>query len=97
MECLNIVFPVILYTLGAILLIVLIILCLKIMGTLRKVDRVVDDVENKVGKLDGVFSIIDRSTDAVSMVSDKVIDFVSSAIMKIFSKKKKKKEEENYE
>lgn len=96
MECLNVVFPVILYTLGAILLVVLIILCLKIMGTLRKVDKVVDDVENKVGKLDGVFSIIDRSTDAVSMVSDKVIDFVSSAITKIFSKRKNKKEE-NYE
>ncbi|MEI3499017.1 MAG: hypothetical protein V8Q71_00630 [Bacilli bacterium] len=50
MECLNVVFPVILYTLGAILLIVLIILCLKVIGTLKKVDKVVDDVENKVGK-----------------------------------------------
>ena len=68
MECLNVVFPVILYTLGAILLIVLIILCLKVIGTLKKVDKVVDDVENKVGKLDGVFSIIDKSTDAVSLV-----------------------------
>ena len=48
MECLNVVFPVILYTLGAILLIVLIILCLKVIGTLKKVDKVVDDVENKV-------------------------------------------------
>lgn len=93
MECLNVVFPVILYTLGAILLIVLIILCLKVIGTLKKVDKVVDDVENKVGKLDGVFSIIDKSTDAVSLVSDKIIDFVSSAVMKIFSRKKKKKEE----
>ena len=87
MECLNVVFPVILYTLGAILLIVLIILCLKVIGTLKKVDKVVDDVENKVGKLDGVFSIIDKSTDAVSLVSDKIIDFVSSAVMKIFSRK----------
>ena len=93
MECLNVVFPVILYTLGAILLIVLIILCLKVIGTLKKVDKVVDDVENKVGKLDGVFSIIDKSTDAVSLVSDKIIDFVSSAVMKIFSRKTNKKEE----
>ena len=93
MECLNVVFPVILYTLGAILLIVLIILCLKVIGTLKKVDKVVDDVENKVGKLDGVFSIIDKSTDAVSLVSDKIIDLVSSAVMKIFSRKKNKKEE----
>lgn len=93
MECLNVVFPVILYTLGAILLIVLIILCLKVIGTLKKVDKVVDDVENKVGKLDGVFSIIDKSTDAVSLVSDKIIDFVSSSVMKIFSRKKNKKEE----
>ena len=65
----------------------------KVIGTLKKVDKVVDDVENKVGKLDGVFSIIDKSTDAVSLVSDKIIDFVSSAVMKIFSRKKNKKEE----
>ncbi|MEI3499016.1 MAG: hypothetical protein V8Q71_00625 [Bacilli bacterium] len=44
-------------------------------------------------KLDGVFSIIDKSTDASILVSDKIIDFVSSAVMKIFSRKKNKKEE----
>ena len=93
MECMNTVFPVILYILGTILLIVLIILCLKVIGTLKKVDQVVDDVEKKVGKLDGIFDIIDRSTDAVSTVSDKVIDFISSAVVKLFSKKKKKEED----
>lgn len=97
MECLNTVFPVILYILGTILLIVLIMLCFKVMGTLKKVDQVVDDVNGKVGKLDGIFNIIDRSTDVVSMASDKMIDFISSAITKIFSKKKKKSEEEEYE
>lgn len=97
MECLSSMFPVILYFLGTILLIVLIILCIKIMGTLKKVDQVVDDLNTKVGKLDGVFNIIDRSTDVVSSISDKIIDTISSAVSKLFSKRKNKKEEEDYE
>lgn len=97
MECLNTIFPVILYILGSILLVVLIMLCFKIMGTLKKVDQVVDDVNIKVGKLDGVFNIIDRSTDAISTVSDKVIEFISGAITKLFLRKKNKKEEKDYE
>ncbi len=97
MECLNTIFPVILYILGSILLIVLIMLCFKIMSTLKKVDQVVDDVNVKVGKLDGIFNIIDRSTDAISTVSDKVIDFISGAISKLFLRKRNKKEEKDYE
>lgn len=92
MDCLNTIFPVILYCLGSILLIVLIILCIKTIFTLKKVDHVVDDVSGKVGKLDGVFNIIDKSTDTVSLISDKVIDSISNLIGKIFSKKKKKEE-----
>lgn len=72
-------------------------LCFKIMSTLKKVDQVVDDVNVKVGKLDGIFNIIDRSTDAISTVSDKVIDFISGAISKLFLRKRNKKEEKDYE
>lgn len=97
MSCLNSIFPVILYTLGTILLVVLIILCFKIIGTLKKVDQVVDDVNSKVGKLDGIFDIIDRSTDVVSSISDRIIDAISGVVSKLFSKRKRKGEDENYE
>lgn len=95
MECVNTVFPIILYILGSALLIVLIILVIKCMGTLKKINTVVDDVSEKAGKLDGVFNLVDNTTDAISNISDKVIDFVSGAITGLFTRKKNKKMEEN--
>ena len=69
MECINIVFPIILYILAAVLLVVLIILALKSIKTLKKVDEVIDDVNQKSAKLNGVFNIIDNTTDAIATVS----------------------------
>ena len=93
MDCLNEVFPIILYVLGSILLIVLIILVIRIIKTLGKVDKVVDDVNIKVTKLNGLFDIIDNTADAVSMVSDKVVGFISTGINNIFSHRRKRKDE----
>ena len=62
MEALNEVFPVILYGLLIILVVVLIILVVKLIKTISKVDLVVDDVNLKVKKLDGVFNIVDNIT-----------------------------------
>ncbi|MDD2377736.1 MAG: hypothetical protein PHD10_03480 [Bacilli bacterium] len=95
MECLNDVFPIIIYILLTILIVVLIILGIKLIKTLGKVDRVVDDVNNKVTKLDGVFNIIDSTADALSAVSDKVVNAVTTTITNLFSKKKKKEEDDN--
>ena len=94
MEALNEIFPVILYGLLIILVIVLIILAIKIIGTLKRVDKVVDDVNGKVKSLDGVFSVIDHTTDALSGFGDKLVNIVSSGINALLSIKKKKKEEE---
>lgn len=93
MGCLNVVFPVILYLLGIILLVALIVLCIKLFSTLKKVDRVVDDISNKSSKLDGLFGIIDKSTDAVSSLTDKIIEFIVNSLTGLFSRKKKIKEE----
>ena len=45
--------PVILGILGSILLIVLIILVIKLMFTLRRIDKVIDDYNDKSSKLNG--------------------------------------------
>ena len=60
---LNDLFPVILYILLIILVVVLIVFVIRLIKTLGKVDKVVDDVNRKVTKLDGVFNIIDTSTN----------------------------------
>ncbi len=95
MECANTVFPIILYILGAVLLVVLIILAIKCIGTLKRINTVVDDVSEKAGKLNGVFDIIDNTTDMITSISDKAIDFISGAITGLFSRKKRKKDEGN--
>lgn len=80
--------PMILYILGSILLIVLIILGIKLIITMNKIEKVVDDINGKVKSLNGLFSVIDFTTDKLANLSDKVVDTISSFIRKIFKKKK---------
>lgn len=83
-------FAVIFYVLGAILLITLIMLVLRLMNTLDKVDHVIDDVSDKSRKLDGVFSLVDKTADAINTVSDTVTQFIVSGIHNLLNRKKKK-------
>ena len=79
--------PILLYILGSILLVVLIILGIKLIITKNKIEKVVDDITKKVKSLDGLFSIIDMTTDKLAMLSDKVVDGVSLFIKKVFRRK----------
>lgn len=97
MEMFNEVLPVILYLSLTILVIVLIIFVIRLIKTLGKVDKVVDDVNRKVTKLDGVFNIIDTTTDTLALFSDKITDFAVTKIGNLFTKKNKQKEEDSNE
>lgn len=88
---LNEVFPVILYLLGSILLVALIILVIKAIKTLAKVNNVVDDINNKSRKLDGLFDVIDNTTDMISDVSDKFVGFIANGFTALVNKVKSKK------
>ena len=81
------VLPLVLYFLGSILLVVLIILGVKLIITMNKIENVVDDISSKVKSLNGLFSIIDTTTDKLALISDKVVDGVSSVIKKVFKRK----------
>lgn len=85
---LNEVFPIILYILLIVLVIILIILGIKLIKTLRKVDTVIDDVNNKMEKVDGVFDIIDKTTDYAASISDKIVSGIANFIGNVFRKKK---------
>jgi len=101
MEALYQFLPILIYVLLAALLVVLIILGVKLIETVNKTNAVLDDIEKKSKSLDGIFETIDGVTDAVSMVSDKLVDGLASLVGKLFSlkkrKKKKKVEEDEYE
>ena len=81
------VLPVILYILGAILLACLIVLTVKLIITMNKIEKVVDNITEKVSTLDKVFEIVGLVTGKFTAVTDKIVDIVTSAIEKIFKRK----------
>lgn len=78
---------IVLYTLGSILLIVLIILGIKLIITMDKIKKLVDNINTKVDSLNGLFSVIDFTTDKLTNIGDKVVEAITYFIKK-FSKKK---------
>lgn len=79
---------ILLYLMLIILVIILIILGIKLIKTLKKVDTVIDDVNVKMTKVDGVFNIIDKTADYASNMSDKIISSISNFINVLLRKKK---------
>lgn len=77
-----------LYVLCSILIIVLIVLGVKLIITMNKIENIVDDINGKVKSLNGIFSVIDITTDKLALLSDKTISFISDMIKKIFNKRK---------
>ena len=81
---LNDLLVVLLYLSLIVFVIVLIILGIKLIKTLKKLDIVIDDVNNKMDKLDGAFEIIDMTSD----FTNKILGIFAS-ILDVFKKDKK--------
>ena len=81
------VLPVILYILGAILLVALIVLTVKLTITIHKIDKVVDNITEKVTALDGVFSVVNAVSNKFTFITDKVVNIIYSLIEKITKRK----------
>lgn len=98
-EFLNVFLPIALYIVGIITLIIIMILGIKLIGVLDKVDRVVDNIEDKVNSLNVAFSIIDKATDSITAIGNTVLGAVNNAVAKVFKKKEEDtdKEEDYYE
>ena len=96
MGLLDFYLPVALYIAIIVLVIVLIVLVVRLIQVLNKAEILVEDVEKKVKSLDGIFSIIDKATDSVTVMTDKLIGTLVGKVGHIFKKKKNDKEEEDY-
>jgi len=83
---------ILLYVLGSIFLITLIILTIKLIMSIDRVNAILDDVEDKMKTIDEVFSVVDKITDSVSLMSDRIVDGLAGIISKIFTTKKKSKQ-----
>ena len=85
------VLPVILYILGAILLALLIVLTVKLILTMNKIEKVVDNITVKVSALDKLFDIIGLVIGKFTAVTDKIVDGLALLVNKLF----KGKEDQN--
>ena len=85
---------ILLYVSLIVLVIIFIILGIKLIETLKKVDKVIDDVNGKMNKVNGFFEIIDKTTDYASCISDKIIGAISGFVSALLRKKKGKDEDE---
>ena len=81
------------YVLGSILLVILIILGIKLIKTVDKVNLLMDDVQGKVKSLDGLFSVIDYATDKISLLHYKISHVITAIVKKLFVRKKEESEE----
>lgn len=81
-----------LYVLGSILLVVLIVLGIKLIISIDKVNLILDDVQKKLKTVDNVFNVVDKVADSCALLSDRVVEFLSSFVSKMFIKRKIKKE-----
>ena len=88
----NDVLPVVVYILSSILLVTLIILTIKVIITMNKIEKIVDNITVKIKTLDGVFSVIEIVTNKFTSITDKVIDVITSLIQKVFNSKGKEKD-----
>jgi len=97
-EILQSLLPVILYSLGIVLVIVLIILGLRAIQMVTKINIILDETKDKLDSLNSFFNIMDTINDKMSAITDTMISAVTNMITSIFKRRKNKKEEiEDYE
>ncbi len=87
-------FFIIMCVLGSILLIALIIFVIRMMKTLSKVDKTIDDINEKSAKLNGVFDLVDKSADVLNTVSDTAVNYVTNWFTRLINRKREKKGED---
>lgn len=86
---------ILLYVLGAALLLSLIILVIKVIYSVNRINYLLDSVSMKMKTVDKAFVAVDKIVDTFSLASDRFVDSATSLITKIFKKKKVKKERED--
>ena len=88
----NDILPIVLYILGTILLITLIVLTVKLIITMNKIDKIVDNITVKVKTSDGAFEVISLVTGKFTSLTDRIVDIISLFIDKLFKRKDDKNE-----
>ena len=95
MEFLQAFLPIVIYFLLIILIVVLIILGIKFLITVNKVEKIVDNVNDKLEAVSPIFNILGYASSQVTTVFDTVFEFIEGLLEKLFTKKNKIEMEED--
>lgn len=87
--------PIVIYLLLIALLTIGIILGIKTIITMNKLEKVVDNVNEKVESLNSIFSIIDFTTDKIASFTDKVVEVAGNLFSKVLFRKKERMKVKN--
>ncbi len=96
MEALGVILPIVVYFLLIILLVIVIILGIKLIITLDKINKVADNIQEKIDSLNHVFGLVNFASEKLGYLSNKIIDSVLSVVNKIFGLKNGKDDDEDY-
>ena len=80
---------VIIYALLIVFLIIAIIVGIKVLITLNKVNDILDDANEKLSALDKLFDIINFATDRMSTVTEIALGFITNGLDRLFKPSKK--------
>ena len=69
-----------------------VVLVIKLIFTLKKVDGILDNVDHKANQLNGAFDIVDNVTGAINGVSGKIATAIYETVNKFVDRKKDKNE-----
>ena len=68
MEFVNVFLPVLMYSLLSVLIVVLIVLGIRLLETVNRVNKLLDDVEKKMDSMNGLFNVMDFVTTKATNV-----------------------------
>jgi len=91
---LNTILPTLLYIVAIVLIVVLIVVGIKLIGILNKVDKIADNIDDKINTFNGAIRVLKDASDRIASISDSFVASVTSLISKIFGKDKKNQLEE---
>ncbi|MDD6245284.1 MAG: hypothetical protein PUB03_06475 [bacterium] len=93
MEFVNVFLPVLMYSLLSVLIVVLIVLGIRLLETVNRVNKLLDDVEKKMDSMNGLFNVMDFVTTKATIVTDTIASTIMGAVSNLVKKRKQKKED----
>ena len=85
--------PILIYMLLIVLIIVGIILGIKLIITIDKAQKVIDDAKNKLDTFNGFFNLLENASGKVYFVYEKIVDGITKVVDKVFLRNKERNED----